>query len=100
MQPRCKQCDLQGGVRHTCGLIQLLVQYNGCKWLGGLLRVEPAKPDYKQRLAKEAAQDHVQEADLDPGTSSGAAEVLQLLDMSQETGPIHLPSRDGRKVSL
>ena len=76
------------------------MQYNGCKWLGGLLRVEPAKPDYNQRLAKEAAQNQAQEADLDSGTSSGAAEVLQLLNVSQDTGPIHLPSRDGRKVSL
>lgn len=98
--PWCKQCDLQGGVRITCETIQRHVQYNGCKWLGGLLRVEPAKPDYNQRLAREAAQDQAQEADLDLGTSSGAAEVLQLPEMSQDIGPIHLPSRDGRKVSL
>ena len=71
-----------------------LVQYNGCKWLGGVLRVEPAKPDYRQRLAKEAAQAQAQE--LDPELS----EASQPLDMPHRSGPVHLASRDGRKVSL
>ena len=34
-----------------------MLQYNGCKWLGGTLRVEPAKPNYKLRLAIHATED-------------------------------------------
>lgn len=32
----------------TCDL-----QYNGCKWLGGVLRMEKAKPHYLNRLQTE-----------------------------------------------
>ncbi len=70
------------------------MQYNGCKWLGGVLRVEPAKPDYRQRLAREAAQAQAQEAD------AKMSEASQPLGMPHSSGPVHLASRDGRKVGL
>lgn len=68
-------------------------QYNGCKWLGGVLRVEPAKPDYKVRLAREAAEGMEHEDDA----SDGAAKAP---DLPLSSGPIHLPTKDARKVSL
>ena len=72
---------------------QAHLQYNGCKWLGGILRVEPAKPDYRQRLAKEVDQDAAQEADKDLQASEPSA-------VPHSSGPIHLASKDGRKVSF
>ena len=60
--------------------------------------MEPAKPDYKQRLAVHAAEDLRRE-------SSAALQILESpeqtagpSDESQRSAPFHLPSRDGRKV--
>ncbi len=76
------------------------MQYNGCKWLGGVLRVEPAKLHYTLRLAKEAAEDKAREHDAEAVTSIGPMESLHIPDMPLSLTPILLPSRDGRRVSF
>ena len=74
------------------------MQYNGCKWLGGTLRVELAKPDFKQRLAEDAAKDLSCEPSAALKTSESPQQTADISDAAQRSVPIHLPSRDGRKV--
>ena len=76
------------------------MQYNGCKWLGGVLRVEPAKLHYTLRLAKEAAEDKAREQSAEAEASIIPVDSLHVPDMPPSLTPIHLPSRDGRKVSF
>ena len=76
------------------------MQYNGCKWLGGVLRVEPAKLHYTLRLAKEAAEDKTRQQSAEAEASISPIESLHAPDMPLSLAPIHLPSRDGRKVSF
>lgn len=73
-------------------------QYNGCKWLGGVLRVEVAKPDFRARFEAEELTEREQrqhaEADaaqlatvLPPGPGDRAA-----------APPLRILRRDGTKV--
>lgn len=85
---------------HLASIIAVVMQYNGCKWLGGVLRVEPAKLHYTLRLAKEAAEDKAREHSAEAEASISPIESLHVQDMPPSLTPIHLPSRDGRKVSF
>ena len=61
--------------------------------------MEPAKPDYKQRLAEDAAEDLSCEPSAALKTSESPQQTADIADTSQRSAPIHLPSRDGRKVN-
>jgi len=44
------------------GIVLWTVQYNGCKWKGGVLRVEKAKENYMDRLRREWAETEAEAA--------------------------------------
>ena len=60
--------------------------------------MEPAKPDYKQRLAEDAVKDLSCEPSAVLKTSESPQHTADISDAAQRSAPIHLPSRDGRKV--
>ena len=71
------------------------VQYNGSKWRGKVLRVQPAKPDYLSRLHSEWSKD--QEEGL---KATGTVNVTKLEHSAQATPqPLTLTTPAG-KVSL
>ncbi len=82
------------------------LQYNGCKWMGGVLRVEPAKPHYRDRHhAEEAAElasqrwideeqkQRQQEAEKARGAAAALEETRALTQLK-------ILRRDGKKVRL
>ena len=60
--------------------------------------MEPAKPDYRQRLAVQELDDLGSELSAALKTSERAQQPAGHSDVPQLSTPIHLPSRDGRKV--
>ncbi|DBA84951.1 TPA: hypothetical protein ACH3X2_005692 [Trebouxia sp. C0005] len=65
---------------HRC-----LSLYNGCKWLGGVLRVEKAKESYLARLRREwTAKPDVEEEDM------AESDVAQ--DQFMQTEPLRIPT--------
>ncbi len=72
--------QLQGQQQHTC-----VLQYNGCKWLGGVLRVEKAKESYLARLRREwTAKPDVEDEEM------AESDVAQ--DQSMQTEPLRIPT--------
>ncbi len=59
------------------------MQYNGCKWLGGVLRVEKAKEDYLARLRREWAA---------KSDSDEEEEELVVTDSSLQLEPLRIPT--------
>ena len=61
------------------------MQYNGCKWLGGVLRVEKAKESYLTRLHKEwTAKPDVEDEEM--------ADLDVAQDQSMQTEPLRIPT--------
>lgn len=48
-----------------------MLQYNGCRWRGGVLRVEKARPDFKAILREERQADEQREAAAAEAAASG-----------------------------
>ena len=61
------------------------MQYNGCKWLGGVLRVEKAKESYLTRLHREwTAKPDVEDEEM--------ADLDVAQDQSMQTEPLRIPT--------
>ena len=80
------------------------LQYNGCKWLGGVLRVEPAQPDFRARWAREEAAEQAQQQAAAESDMQQQQQQL-LLAIAESTGdgtaatlPLYIIRRDGKKV--
>ena len=73
-------------------------QYNGCKWRGGVLKVDVAQRSYKARLRD--IWDAVEEDDADAAAVAADAEagVLRHVLPPRAKPTIKLMRRDGRKV--
>ncbi|BDA43982.1 probable nucleolar protein 8 at N-terminal half [Coccomyxa sp. Obi] len=103
--PTLKQCRgfafVQLSPKDETALHRCVSMYNGCKWMGGVLRVEPASMHYKARLAKEESdelsrkqpleqdQAHVR---LQPG-DDGPDERNR-----EDAAPLTILRRDGKKT--
>ena len=77
------------------------LQYNGCKWMGGVLRVEPASMHYRARLAKEEVDELSDKQPL--GQDQAHASSQPGDDVSHEhnrddAAPLTILRRDGKKV--
>lgn len=73
-------------------------QYNGCKWRGGVLKVDVAKPDFAARLAADWQQQYereVQEAAAREAASEGAE---QHVAQPRPGATMRIPRREGTKV--
>ena len=71
---------LQGQQQH-----RRVLQYNGCKWLGGVLRVEKAKENYLARLHREwTTKPDVEDEEV--------AELDVAQDQSMQTEPLRIPT--------
>jgi hypothetical protein len=71
---------LQGQQQH-----RRVLQYNGCKWLGGVLRVEKAKENHLARLQRE----WTAKSDVEDDTM---AELNVAQDQSLQTEPLRIPT--------
>lgn len=58
------------------------LQYNGCKWLGGVLRVEKAKPHYLNRLQTEW--------DTKPDSEHDAQDAASVQELSIQDDPMRI----------
>lgn len=76
-------------------------QYNGCKWRGGILKVDVAEPDYSARLATEWQ--HQAEKDEQEAAAKAAAveQGGQQHVLARKTGAtVRIRRREGLKVGL
>lgn len=76
------------------------MQYNGCTWCGGILRVEEAKPSYLDRLRADWAAENAAAAKL---SAERAKRDLLNLEAGVQPSPdkprpLHVLRHDGRKV--
>lgn len=76
------------------------MQYNGCRWRGGVLKVDVAKPSYTARLQDiwEAVQED--EAEDAAVVADAEAGVFRHVLPARPNATIKLMRRDGRKVRL
>jgi len=71
-------------------------QYNGCRWRGGVLRVEKARPDFKAALQE----DRQAEADAELSAAEAAADARQEEHVAPASGkPVRVMRPDRKKVS-
>jgi hypothetical protein len=86
--------DIWGHAEKT----RCLAQYNGCKWMGGVLRVEPASMHYTVKLAAEEAADLLEEQEWKLSVEQPEAERPDQFD-AKDLPPLNIPRRDGKKVA-
>lgn len=54
------------------------LQYNGCKWLGGILRVEKAREHYLSKLQREWQKQPEEPSTTDPDVEPDSAEAMRI----------------------
>ena len=75
-------------------------QYNGCKWRGGVLKVDVAKPDYAARLAADWQQQAEREAEEVAAREAASEGAVQHVAAAKPGATVRIPRREGTKVSL
>lgn len=84
-------------LRSMC--FEVLLQYNGCKWLGGVLRVEVARPDFRARFeAEEQAERALAGAEQLPSATPPGARGAEAAGEKAAAPPLRILRRDGTKV--
>ena len=73
----------------------LMTQYNGCRWRGGVLRVEKALPGYKAMLQEERQED---EEHASAAAEAAASGQQQHVLPASDGAVLRMLRPDGKKV--